>query len=149
MPGVLDDMWEVIPMKEEVAKLLDYNWTGPKDHPHLGADKRAAQFLPFAALTGYDEAVQESGRLTTKRPILTEEERGRINDYLMELALDIDPANRKGPLVQVTWYKKDQKKSGGMEGSSTMEGASSKLEEISDAVYIYIEDVLDVVRAED
>ena len=28
-------------MKEEVAKLLDYNWTGPKDHPHLGADKRA------------------------------------------------------------------------------------------------------------
>lgn len=183
MPGVLDDMWEVIPVKEEVAKLLDYNWTGPKDHPHLGADKRAAQFLPFAALTGYDKAVQESGRLTIKRPILTEEERGRINDYLMELALDIDPANRKGPLVQVTWYKKDQKKSGGsievtrgellkidsyqeclrirrardaslmegasMEGSSTMEDSSSKLEEIPDAVYIYTEDVLDVVRAED
>ena len=95
----------------------------------------------------------------------------------MELALDIDPANRKGPLVQVTWYKKDQIKSGGsievtrgellkidsyqeclrirrardaslMEGAS-MEGSSSKLEEIPDAVYIYIEDVLDVERAED
>jgi len=36
-----------------------------------------------------------------------------------------------------------------MEGSSTMEDSSSKLEEIPDAVYIYIEDVLDVVRAED
>ena len=50
------------------------NLTRPQSkHPHLGIDSRAAQFAPFAALTGYDSAVKETARLTKRKIELNDE----------------------------------------------------------------------------
>ena len=56
-------------------------------HPKLSMEQRAAQFAPFQALTGYKEQIIETSRDTTKKKILTEEEKNIINDKLNILNL--------------------------------------------------------------
>ena len=60
---------------------------------------RAAQFMPFAALTGYYDLVREQERVVEPRHEPSEEEAGRISDELT--------AVRKGQLVRVTHYDRD------------------------------------------
>ena len=54
-------------------------------HPRMSAMERAAQFSPFAALTGYEEIISETGRLTNARPELDEEQLGRLNTEINKL----------------------------------------------------------------
>ena len=59
------------------------NLTRPQSkHPHLRIDSRAAQFAPFAALTGYDNAVKETARLTKRKIELNDELKEIINNKL-------------------------------------------------------------------
>lgn len=53
-----------------------------KVHPRMSRENRAAQFSPFAALTGYEEALEEIERLTEQRMILTECEKEEIGDVM-------------------------------------------------------------------
>lgn len=69
---------------------------------------RAAQFAPFAALTGHDDAIKETARLTEKQTELTEDEKAILNGKLQMLLDVADP-----PEVTVTYFKPDDKKSGG------------------------------------
>lgn len=55
----------------------------------MPAIMRAAQFAPFAALTGYEDSIQEAARLVDERPVLDEQEAERLNSKLTEL-LDRD-----------------------------------------------------------
>ena len=55
-------------------------------HPQMPLKDRAAQFSPFAALTGYEEAVQETARLTESRPELDEDRKEALNEILGKLA---------------------------------------------------------------
>ena len=59
----------------------------PKYHTRMPMENRAAQFAPFAALTGYDEAVAEAHRLTEHRPELSEEEKDAL-DWGLRQALE-------------------------------------------------------------
>lgn len=70
---------------------------------------RAAQFSPFAALTGYDAAIQETGRLTEQRIELTEDSRAELDRKQQLLAEHLSEA----PEVSVTYFVPDQRKSGG------------------------------------
>lgn len=70
---------------------------------------RAAQFAPFAALTGFDGAITETGRLTDRRMELAEEELQRLQEQ-MQAVLEVLPTQ---PRVQVTWFCRDQRKAGG------------------------------------
>lgn len=70
---------------------------------------RAAQFAPFAALTGYDEAVAETARLTDRRRELDDSEKERLNAMLLSLAERIE----ERPEVEVTWFVPDARKDGG------------------------------------
>lgn len=70
---------------------------------------RAAQFAPFAALTGYDEAVQEAGRRTACRIELSEDEAEALNRKLCALRSRIG----EQPEILVTWFRPDEKKTGG------------------------------------
>ena len=70
---------------------------------------RAAQFSPFAALTGYDAAIKETGRLTDQRIELTEESRA-ILDRKQQLLLG-NLADH--PEVAVTYFVPDERKAGG------------------------------------
>ena len=75
-------------------------------HPKLSMEQRAAQFAPFQALTGYKEQIIETSRDTTKKKILTEEEKNIINDKLNILNL------HKNYSVKIKYFKSDDKKEG-------------------------------------
>ena len=70
---------------------------------------RAAQFSPFAALTGYDAAVKETARLTDKKIALDEYAKSMLNEKLQMIAEHIDDL----PEVTFTYFVPDKKKSGG------------------------------------
>ena len=70
---------------------------------------RAAQFAPFAALSGFDETVQEAGRLTQAQIELAENEREALNAALVRLAARLP----EQPEVRLTYFQPDAKKSGG------------------------------------
>ena len=70
---------------------------------------RAAQFAPFAALVGYDDAVAETARLTELRPELDEQEQRAINERLAYIAEHIN----EHPEVRIKYFVPDERKSGG------------------------------------
>ena len=78
-------------------------------HAPLRRCDRAAQFAPFAALSGFDETVQEAGRLTQAQLELAENEREALNDALVRLAARLP----EQPEVRLTYFQPDAKKSGG------------------------------------
>ncbi|MBO6061029.1 MAG: DNA methylase [Clostridia bacterium] len=77
--------------------------------PHMSNYDRAAQFAPFAALTGYEGMVAETARLTEARPLLDESEKLMIDLRLRELRANI--ASR--PRASITVFVPDAKKQGG------------------------------------
>ena len=77
-------------------------------HP-MSMHDRAAQFSPFAALVGYDDAVAETARLTDSKLELTEDEMSMLNANLNRLLDSLD----EQPQISVTYFVPDEKKSGG------------------------------------
>ena len=77
-------------------------------HP-MSMHDRAAQFSPFAALVGYDDAVSETARLTDSKAELTEDEMFELNANLNCLLDSLD----EQPQISVTYFVPDEKKSGG------------------------------------
>ena len=70
--------------------------------------ERAAQFSPFAALTGYDAAISESARTTQEKAELGEWELSELDEKLRRLL-----AAKDHPLITVTWFQPDSRKQGG------------------------------------
>ena len=69
---------------------------------------RAAQFAPFAALTGYDEAVEETARLTDSKIELDEYQKSELNDILQFII-----SSESDEEVSITYFVPDKRKSGG------------------------------------
>lgn len=90
---------------------------------HMPLIDRAAQFSPFAALTGYDAAVQETARLTDHELELDETQKELISAqlYLLQEQLDSDPE------ISVVYFVPDEKKAGG-----AYRTASGKIKKIDD-----------------
>ena len=80
------------------------------NHPRMSMHDRAAQFAPFAALVGYDDAVAETARLTESRPELDEQEQRAINERLAYIADHI----HEQPEVRIKYFVPDERKSGGV-----------------------------------
>lgn len=78
-------------------------------HPHMAPIDRAAQFSPFAALTGHEEAIKETERLTEERPWL-DENRKELLDAQLQIVRQHMPER---PDVAFTFFEADTKKSGG------------------------------------
>ncbi len=87
-----------------------------KRHTPLSDASRAAQFAPFAALTGYDDAVEETARLTDGRIELDEQKQEELDALLSQLVQC--PAGFKR--LRVTWFEPDERKEGGAYLSKTL-----------------------------
>ena len=113
-----------------------------KKYPPMSRENRAAQFAPFAALTGYDDAVRETARQTSSRPDLTED---RIAMLDRKLALIVERLEDE-PFVSVTYFKADLRKEGG--ACVTVQGVADAIEEVegvlvlADGVRIPIRDIV-------
>lgn len=94
-------------------------------YPKMSLQDRAAQFAPFAALTGYEDAIAEEGRLTKMRKAVSDEDKRKINSELQKLVLMVkeykygvkcfrsESANKERPLAAIEYFVPDEKKSGG------------------------------------
>ena len=111
---------------------------------HMSMLERAAQFQPFRALTGYENAVQETARLTEDRIELTEDEKTLLDGKLQQLADDI----ASHPLATITWFQPDKKKTGGEYITTT--GQLKKIDDFAGILIllggerIVIENILDI-----
>ena len=93
--------------RKEYADIIDREHHVSKYRQPMPRIARAAQFSPFAALTGYDDLVAESARLTDARIQLTEEEKVAVNDVLTWMTAN--PASE----ATFTFFVPDKMKSGG------------------------------------
>ena len=112
--------------------------------PHMSMIDRAAQFSPFAALTGHDAAIKETARLTDRKIELDEYRKVELNAQLQQILEHV--AER--PRVIVTYFLPDKYKEGG--AYVTHSGAVKKIDEyeqiilMSDGTRIPIEDVAEI-----
>ena len=112
--------------------------------PQMPMIDRAAQFMPFRALTGYEDAVHETARLTDEKPELTEDEKALLDTKLQRLADRLDSR----PQVTLTWFQADKRKTGGAYVTTT--GQIKKIDDFEGALIllggerILIEDILDI-----
>ena len=84
-------------------------------HPHMPISDRAAQFAPFAALTGHGEAIKETARLTDKRVELDENAKAILDEKLRM----VQEMLAQNPEITVTYFQPDEKKAGGQYRSAT------------------------------
>ena len=111
-------------------------------HPHMTSTDRAAQFAPFAALVGYDEAIGETARLTDERPQLDEQQLSRLDELLTEITANPNAT------VRVTYFVVDERKAGGR--YERAEGVIKKIDGFSKTIVlesgekIPIEDIVEL-----
>lgn len=78
-------------------------------HPRMPVTDRAAQFSPFAALTGYEDAIREKARLTESRMELDEYEKAELDEQLKRIQEHLT----ESPEVTITYFQPDVRKDGG------------------------------------
>ena len=96
-------------MKEDYFDIINLPHHVSHNHPQMPMEARAAQFAPFAALTGYDAVIHETARLTDKQVELEEYDNDRLNRIFSELMDSLE----KHPMVTVSYFKPDEHKAGG------------------------------------
>ena len=112
--------------------------------PRMSNLDRAAQFAPFAALTGHEEAVKETARLTVKKLELDEQAKQILNRKLRIIAERIEDM----PRINIRYFVPDDKKEGGR--YVTADGRARKLDEfekvliMADGKEIPIEDIIEI-----
>ena len=119
-----------------------YTMDRPKSkYPKMSMSDRAAQFAPFAALTGHKEAVLEQQRITQTKRILSNEEKLEINEKIIELM------NLKSK-CRIIYFEKDKTKSGGQYMESVL--SFKRIDELNKVLYfkeniqIQIDDIVDI-----
>ena len=122
--------------------IIDLQHHTSASRPHMSAHDRAAQFSPFAALTGYDSAITETARLTEERVELDEYSKAALNGKLSMMQEQSD----EQPEISITYFQPDNKKSGG--AYIIAAGCVKKIDEYGrtvvmwDGTRIPIEDIL-------
>ena len=98
--------------RDVYGDIIDHpRWESPT-HPPMILYDRAAQFAPFAALSGYDDMIDEEARLVDNRIELSEQETEELNRKLSRMDEMISQGLR--PTVTVTYFVPDPLKPGGM-----------------------------------
>ena len=95
-------------MKDLYEDIINRPHHVSKARPQMSELERAAQFAPFAALTGYDSAIKETGRLTDEKIEMDEE---ALNILNMKFQILVDSLDDE-PEVTFTYFKPDERKAG-------------------------------------
>ena len=93
--------------EDKYADIINLPHHISRNHPQMSMADRAAQFSPFAALTGHDAAIAEAARLTDERPILDESVKQEISDRLQLAATD------STLVLNIVYFVPDARKAGG------------------------------------
>jgi len=113
--------------------------------PRMSPQDRAAQFSPFAALTGYEAVISETGRLTGSRVELSEDRKTELDAVQQQLAAVLTEC----PMVTVTYFVEDERKSGGeyvtLTGSVCRLNTHLRFLQMTDGTQIPLDDILDIV----
>lgn len=122
--------------------IINMKYTKSSKHIPMSMHNRAAQFSPFAALSGYDVSIEEAGRITDKREILSEDAKRMLDEALLEIK------NGKNRRVVITYFEKDSQKDGG--AYKKISGVVKKIDEFNRSVVlrggevILIDDIYDI-----
>lgn len=115
-----------------------------KTRPKMPMADRAAQFSPFAALTGYEAAVKETARLADERVELDESVKYALSDKLQIIVERM----KECPEIWVTYFQPDEKKAGG--AYVTAHGVAKKIDEyerivtMTDGTVIPIDEIINI-----
>ncbi|MCD7889644.1 MAG: YolD-like family protein [Oscillospiraceae bacterium] len=131
-------------MRYDYSDIINLPHHISKTHPQMSMQDRAAQFSPFAALTGYDDAIDETARLTGRRIELSEEAKEILDRKLQYLRDSISDQ----PEISVTYFVPDEKKDGGE--YVTVKGNLKRIDEyerviiMTDGKKILMEEIMDI-----
>lgn len=96
-------------MNDNYDDIINFNYPPSSHKAKMSLYQRAAQFAPFAALTGHDEAIYETARITSKKLPIDE-------SYTLDLDMKIDSLRTRineRPKVSLIYFIPDKKKKGG------------------------------------
>ena len=110
--------------------LLDLPHPTSPRHPRMPILDRAAQFAPFSALTGYDDAIEETARLTDSMTEMTEDHRDQLDRRYQLLLASLE----RHPQVEITYFLPDARKAGG--SYQTVRGALLRIDETERIMYL-------------
>lgn len=134
-------------MSQDYSDIINLPHHVSENRPHMSMRDRAAQFSPFAALTGYDAAVKETARLTDQRAELDEEMKQNISERLNLIQENLTAA----PTVEITYFVPDECKEGGAYCTAT--GTVKKIDDIqrlvilTDGTDIPIDEIIEISGA--
>ncbi|MEF9839741.1 MAG: YolD-like family protein [Lachnospiraceae bacterium] len=115
-------------MKQNYDDIIHLPHPVSKKHSPMSRMDRAAQFAPFAALTGYGDAVKETARLTDRRKELDEYEKEALSEKMSLVAERM----KEHPQITITYFRPDDKKNGGI--YLTVTGCVKKIDAYNRAV---------------
>ena len=122
----------------DYSDIINLPYKKSKKYKHMSQKNRAAQFAPFAALTGHDAAIKETARLTDERLELSDEVIMKLNDQLNMIRDNIGTEQK----VSITYFVPDDKKSGG--AYLTHSGIVKKIDEFERKLIMQDETVIPI-----
>lgn len=128
----------------EYEDIIDVEYHKSANHHPMSLHDRAAQFSPFAALTGHEAVIEETGRLTSAKKELDDNEKEKLDNKLAAVYEKIE----EKPLIKVTYFVSDEKKAGGEYRSIC--GKVKKIDYnkrviiIDDGKMIFVDDIIDI-----
>lgn len=129
-------------MKHPYDDILHLPHHVSQNHPQMSMRDRAAQFSPFAALTGYENAIDETGRLTEQRRELSEHELSELN---RKMSILVEHLSEK-PEVSIEYFVPDERKTGGsymiLTGSVVQISISGRTITMRDECVVRLDDIV-------
>ena len=129
-------------MSGKYDDILSMSYPHPSKHQRMEMRERAAQFSPFAALTGYGDIIDEEARHVDERPMLSDDEKAIINEKLQMISTH--PSRH----VRLTCFSEDSLKRGGK--ITLKEGQATKLDKEKGTLYlesgirVHFEDIISI-----
>ena len=131
-------------MSGKYDDIIDLPHPTSKKHPRMSRQNRAAQFSPFAALTGCDTAIRETARITEDRRELSEDAAVELN-YKISLLQQEQAGVKK---IKVIYFRQDTTKDGGAyreeDGDFKRIKSSEGILELTNGIQIPLEDIFKI-----